>query len=45
LNDAMLERNLRSGARLLLKSYDGWLRAGAQDYLSRVASLSAPRMP
>jgi len=45
LNDAMLERNLRSGARLLLKSYDGWLRAGAQDYLSRVAALSAPRMP
>lgn len=41
LNDTMLERNLRSGARFFLHNYDGWLRAGAQEYLSRVAALSA----
>jgi 4-hydroxy-2-oxoheptanedioate aldolase len=45
LNDAMLERNVRSGARLFLKSYEGWLRQGAQDFLSRLSALAAPRVP
>ena len=43
LNDAMLERNLRSGARLLMTVYDGWLRAGAQGYLSRLAAGKSSR--
>jgi 4-hydroxy-2-oxoheptanedioate aldolase len=44
LNEGMLERNVRSGARLLLNGYEGWLKKGSQDYLSRVAALSAPRV-
>lgn len=43
LNDAMLERNVQSGARLLLSSYDRWLRKGTEDYFSRLAALSTPR--
>lgn len=41
LNDAMLARNYQSGARLFLTVYDNWLRAGAQDYLSRLAGPAA----
>jgi len=39
LNDAMLERNLKSGARFIMNTYDGWLRDGSQNYLARLAAL------
>jgi 4-hydroxy-2-oxoheptanedioate aldolase len=42
-NDAMLERNVRNGARLLLYNYDRWLRKGAEDCLSRLTALSSSR--
>jgi len=40
IDDRMLERNLNSGARLFLNSYDAWLRKSAQSCLERLAALS-----
>ena len=44
LNDAMLARNHQSGARLFLTVYDGWVRSGAQGFLTLLAD-RVPRGP
>lgn len=40
LNEPMLKRNLESGARFIMTTYDGWLRAGASDYIKRLNALT-----
>ena len=40
IDERMLERNLKSGARLFLNSYDIWLRKSAQKCLEHFAALS-----
>ncbi|MCC7165295.1 MAG: hypothetical protein IT331_22545 [Anaerolineae bacterium] len=40
LTDTMLERNLKSGARLIMTIYDGWLRAATAQYLDNLNRLS-----
>ncbi|HMN28837.1 MAG TPA: aldolase/citrate lyase family protein, partial [Caldilineaceae bacterium] len=37
--DAQLERYLELGARFFLVNYDGWIKAGASQYLSKLAAL------
>lgn len=40
VSDDSLERSLNLGAQFILTTFDGWLNAGAQRYLSRVAEFS-----
>lgn len=40
INDAMLERNVKSGARFIMASYDGWLRSAAAQYIDLVNKLA-----
>jgi 4-hydroxy-2-oxoheptanedioate aldolase len=40
LTDAMLERNMNSGAKFLMTTYDGWLRSGSENYLKTINKLA-----
>jgi hypothetical protein len=37
----MLARSIKLGARFFLANYDGWIKAGASQYLSNLAGLAA----
>lgn len=40
LDKPMLERNMESGARFFMTTYDGWLRTGAAQYLKDLDALA-----
>jgi 4-hydroxy-2-oxoheptanedioate aldolase len=43
LTEAMLERNMKSGARFFMTTYDGWLKSASEDYLKTVNKLSGAK--